>query len=52
VFSWACIGDSGDHTEIMTDAMKTPPLRKFDLHTHYYPVYFDRFAICLPEFVF
>src|SRR5438477_7946711 len=27
----------------MTNAMKTPPLRKFDLHTHYYPtIYFDR----------
>jgi aminocarboxymuconate-semialdehyde decarboxylase len=37
----------------MTDAMKTPPLRKFDLHTHYYPtIYFDKIRDLPSEFSF
>ena len=37
----------------MTNAMKTPPLRKFDLHTHYYPtIYFDRIRDLPSEFSF
>ena len=37
----------------MTDAMKTPPLRKFDLHTHYYPaIYFDKIREQPSEFSF
>ena len=37
----------------MTDAMKTAPLRKFDLHTHYYPaVYFDKIRELPSEFSF
>ena len=37
----------------MTDAMKTAPLRKFDLHTHYYPtIYFDKIRDLPSEFSF
>ncbi len=37
----------------MTDAIKTPPLRKFDLHTHYYPrIYFDKIRDLPSEFSF
>src|SRR5438034_5960238 len=37
----------------MTDVMKTPPLRKFDLHTHYYPtIYFDKIRDLPSEFSF
>ena len=37
----------------MTEAMKTPPLRKFDLHTHYYPpIYFDKIRDLPSEFSF
>ncbi len=37
----------------MTDAMKTAPLRKFDLHTHYYPtIYFDTIRDLPSEFSF
>ena len=37
----------------MTDAMKTPPRRKFDLHTHYYPrIYFDKIRDLPSEFSF
>src|SRR5712691_6496972 len=37
----------------MTDAMKTAPLRKFDLHTHYYPtIYFERIRDLPSEFSF
>ena len=37
----------------MTDAMKTTPLRKFDLHTHYYPtIYFDKIRDLPSEFSF
>src|SRR5438128_420155 len=37
----------------MTEAMKTAPLRKFDLHTHYYPtIYFDKIRDLPSEFSF
>ena len=37
----------------MTDAMETAPLRKFDLHTHYYPtIYFDKIRDLPSEFSF
>jgi len=37
----------------MTNAMKTAPLRKFDLHTHYYPtIYFDKIRDLPSEFSF
>jgi aminocarboxymuconate-semialdehyde decarboxylase len=37
----------------MTDAMQTAPLRKFDLHTHYYPtIYFDKIRDLPSEFSF
>jgi aminocarboxymuconate-semialdehyde decarboxylase len=37
----------------MTDPMKTAPLRKFDLHTHYYPaIYFDKIRDLPSEFSF
>ncbi len=37
----------------MTDTMKTAPLRKFDLHTHYYPtIYFDKIRDLPSEFSF
>jgi aminocarboxymuconate-semialdehyde decarboxylase len=37
----------------MTDAMQTAPLRKFDLHTHYYPtIYFDRIRDLPSQFSF
>ncbi|HVS83177.1 MAG TPA: amidohydrolase family protein [Pyrinomonadaceae bacterium] len=37
----------------MTDAVKTAPLRKFDLHTHYYPtIYFDKIRDLPSEFSF
>src|SRR5258708_26158419 len=37
----------------MTDATKTAPLRKFDLHTHYYPpIYFDKIRALPSEFSF
>ncbi len=37
----------------MTDVMKTLPLRKFDLHTHYYPtIYFDKIRDLPSEFSF
>ncbi len=37
----------------MTDAMNTAPLRKFDLHTHYYPaIYFDKIRDLPSEFSF
>ena len=37
----------------MTDMMKTPSPRKFDLHTHYYPtIYFDKIRDLPSEFSF
>ncbi len=37
----------------MTDAMKVTPVRKFDLHTHYYPpIYFDKIRDLPSEFSF
>ncbi len=37
----------------MTTAMKTAPLRKLDLHTHYYPeIYFDKIRDLPSEFSF
>src|SRR5258708_37801053 len=37
----------------MTDAMQTAVLRKFDLHTHYYPtIYFDKIRDLPSEFSF